>query len=392
MVYKKIDGLFDSEHKRLVDLGVESGGMKDLVSRFAKQLFSSRSKTSEESARAYSGDSHFQELLGHSSIVDQINKISTLWMLKRMQESKLAVSSNHACDDNFVTTDVTNLLLVNVLDADGQSRRGFFNGINTLGSAPKAYFKFSKLSGNRPSFDEQTCRLLQDFINFLELKRNMNRHNAYVMHRFTHLENYQSYIDFKKLDLQNNLASGKYPDVTQVLKRLDEKERLLTIEIDAETAKIANAQQEIDRLTKEMDALSVPNNPVKFWEDTWETGWWFLGYYYGARHTVNYPHNNTPFLKFEEALTTSTVEEGASSVDSAKGVFKRNYGTGYKNYCKGTVTIFRDKKDMEQTKAQLVKLNEKITEEKENTVKARKKLAECIAENSKIESERYPLK
>lgn len=388
MVYKKVDGLFDSEHKRLVDLGVESGSMRDVVSRFAKQLFSSRSKTNEESASTESNDSNFKELLGHSSIVDQINKISTLWMLKRMQESKIAVSSINASSEDFITTDVTNLLLVNVLDTGGQGRRVFFNAIDTLSSVRKEYFKFSKLSGHRPSFDEQTCRLLQDFINFLELKRNMDRHNAYVVHRFTHVENYQSYIDFKKLDLQNNLAAGKYPDVTQVLKKLEERERLLTIERDAENMKFDNARREIDKLTKEIAALETPNQPVIFWKDEWKTGWKFFWRYYGAWRAVNYVHEGIPFLKFEEKLGPDTVVEGKSSVNRDEGVFKCTYGTGFKNYCTGTVTIFREKKDLDATKTEVSTKKDKITDEKNKLESASNKLVEHRKEFSKIESER----
>jgi hypothetical protein len=228
-------------------------------------------------------------------------------------------------------------------------------------------------------------------IDFLELKRNSEKYLGYVTERFSHVENYKSYLDFMTMDIEKKLEKGQYPDISRLLQEMEEKERILKRDIETERTKYKDADKEITRCREEIKLLNAPNQPVVWKEYKWNEGipLWniFTGWrYFGAYYTINYV--DMPFTDFKEIFKGNTKREGKETIDSTKGVFNVNYGTDYESYSEGEVKIFREKKDLEATKLNVQSLNNKISEEEDKKRKAQDQIDSYGSKISKIVAER----
>jgi len=330
-VQKCLDALLLSETERLKQLGVINKADGNMVTRMIRSMVDRLSGIVESSNAEEHDEAAIRNFTSHPAVQDQIEKINTLWLIKRM---------SNACKRNKVIE--LDLTKDERLEYDHDDRpvsidrrQEILDKIKELSPTDKKRFKFSNLTGDRPIFERSILKLMSAFRFFIELKKNFDRYEVYMQERIKHLENYWSYLEWYKDELEKKRREGVlFSQYTTSIE--DEHRRIKTTEQDIENIKkeIQDARREIEKgqvsiASRDTDEL------VTYKEMSWNEDW---AIFFGWWRNYKLEYVDFPYDYREESLDTNTKRVKDSDIeDKANGKFMAYYQSGWYSACKGTV-------------------------------------------------------
>lgn len=322
-VHQRIDSLLQEEKTRLEELGHAAGGEAGIVKKLVAKIFSAFATDKVET------DVEERKLLESESVQTQVEKISTLWLLQRMQKQK------------------GNILYVDIFRPTS-SRGEFFKAIEKLDFVPKEYFNFGKLSGHRPLFDSKMSLLLNQFTRQIDVKKNFERYGAYVDKRIEHMENYLSYMAFEEERFQKMLNDGvSLPETERSIGLLEDIMDRKRQEIGSLSKKIEESRSKIDLFQRNIDSVNTEDLEVHRkieWNEDWHGIYWYRNF--------SLVYRDLPFDSFKETLGKDTNPSLISN-NPQKGVLLAKYVSNWFSTCSGNAKFFIKRKDLETSKIEV---------------------------------------